>query len=108
MWKNGLPSDDVCTLESAESEVSEHEARSSEAKSETTPSGDEGQKDKESNSENIQEETPYAEKVDQLCYDIEGLSDVPLIIKILGVEHRTDLFDVNPNMFLAVECGMYV
>lgn len=46
------------------------------------------------------------ETTDQECYDIESLSDVPLIIKIYGVEHQADLFDINPNMSVVVECGM--
>jgi hypothetical protein len=48
------------------------------------------------------------EIVEQQCYDVDGLDDVPLVLKILGLEHhQAEIFDVNPNMSVSVECGMY-
>lgn len=69
--------------------------------------GEDGEKDKPKDDASKEFEPPSLEVVEQQCYDVEGLGDVPLILKILGVEHQADLFDVNPNMLVAVECGLY-
>jgi hypothetical protein len=54
------------------------------------------------------DQEPCVEIVEQQCYDVDGLDDVPLVLKILGLEHhQAEIFDVNPNMSVSVECGMY-
>ncbi len=58
--------------------------------------------------ESNDDDEPSVEIVEQQCYDVDGLDDVPLVLKILGVEQQqAEIFDVNPNMSVSVECGLY-
>ncbi len=51
--------------------------------------------------------TVELEKSEQLCYDVEGFSDVQLVLKIMEVSNLERYFEINSTLYVSVECGLY-